>query len=205
MVVPGDYVRLATEKPKTVYAPRTDCEPYCRDLQANQQPEETPLVARFGTEDRTQDISVSVRGANTLKLTFLQIRDMTEFGTLDESTKLFVPPGAVVLGKLQRSTPSATGDKTYYSWDFTYAGQRVLLTAAVEKGNVYLLGGTATLDAWDGVDAVFRRASSSFRVGEPVEAAAAKESAAAAVATGPREELKCKGPLPIFCSVEDAS
>ena len=66
----------------------------------------------------------------------------------------------------------------------------MLLTAAVELGNVYLLGGTATLDKWDGVDSIFRRASSSFRVGDPVDAAAAKEAAAVKAATGPKEELK---------------
>lgn len=31
-------------------------------------------MARFGSEEQQADISVSIRGANTLKLTFLQIK-----------------------------------------------------------------------------------------------------------------------------------
>ena len=84
VVVPGEYRRMSTEKPRRIYEQRTDCEPNCRDLQAKRT-DETPLVARFGSADEREDVSVSVRGANTLKLTFLAMKDMAEFGDVDEA------------------------------------------------------------------------------------------------------------------------
>ena len=73
-----------------------------RDLQAKRT-EESPLVARFGSEEQQADISVSVRGANTLKLTFLQIKDVTEFGDVVEAASLFVPPGAKLISSTSRT------------------------------------------------------------------------------------------------------
>ena len=193
------------------------CEPNCRDLQAKRT-EETPLVARFGSVDEREDVSVSVRGANTLKLTFLSMKDVTEFGAIEEATPLFVPPGAKIV-----STNARTGEsgKGYYQWDFEYGAARVLLTAAVEQGNCYLLGATAASERWDASEAGFRRASASFRVG----ADAVVAGGAPAVSAKEREEppagevrlddgsgdarrkppgtLDCRGPLPILCSVED--
>ena len=217
VVVPGEYRRMSTEKPRRIYEQRTDCEPNCRDLQAKRT-EETPLVARFGSVDEREDVSVSVRGANTLKLTFLSMKDVTEFGAIEEATPLFVPPGAKIV-----STNARTGEsgKGYYQWDFEYGAARVLLTAAVEQGNCYLLGATAASERWDASEAGFRRASASFRVG----ADAVVAGGAPAVSAKEREEppagevrlddgsgdarrkppgtLDCKGPLPILCSVED--
>ena len=53
--VPGTYERMSTEKPRRIYAQKEglDCEPNCRDLQAKRT-EESPLVARFGSEVRTR-------------------------------------------------------------------------------------------------------------------------------------------------------
>lgn len=125
-------------------------------------------------------------------------------------------------------------DKSYYTYDFQYGSGRVLLTAAVDSGNVILLGTTAPVDRWTEVEGGFRRAAASFKVGNIEVVAAAKAAAAAAGAGGdggavtgaggssarrdgggevvdmslprtvnkPAEDLNCKGPLPIFCSVE---
>ena len=214
VVVPGEYRRMSTEKPRRIYEQRTDCEPNCRDLQAKRT-EETPLVARFGSVDEREDVSVSVRGANTLKLTFLSMKDVTEFGAIDEATPLFVPPGANIIATTERTGESGKG---YYQWDFEYGAARVLLTAAVEQGNCYLLGATAASERWDASEAGFRRASASFRVGADAVAApaapAAKEREAPAgevrlddgsgdAKRKPPGTLDCKGPLPILCSVED--
>lgn len=51
------------------------------------------MCASYDLEEQQADISVSIRGANTLKLTFLQIKDVTEFGDVVEAAPLFVPPG----------------------------------------------------------------------------------------------------------------
>ena len=213
VICPGSYERKSTEKPRRVYEPRADCEPNCRDLQAKRT-EETPLVARFGSADDSQDVSVSVRGANTLKLTFLQIKDVTEFGDVNEAAPLFVPPGARLLGATARVADSATpsGDattKSYYAYDFEFGSARVLLTAAVDAGNVYLVGCTASNETWAEAEPGFRRASSSFRVGAdaPEKKSPAPEKAAAEVdlpagSARPAEQMNCRGPLPIFCSVD---
>ena len=212
VICPGSYERKSTDKPRRIYEQRADCEPNCRDLQAKRT-EETPLVARFGSADESQDISVSVRGANTLKLTFLQIKDVTEFGDVDEAASLFIPPGAKLLNAAERRED--TSDKSYYAYDFEFGAARVLLTAAVEAGNVYLVGCTASKEAWTEAEPGFKRASSSFRVGAEAtpsekKIAAPAPAAAAAVADvdlpvangRPAETMNCKGPLPIFCSVD---
>ena len=216
VVVPGEYRRMSTEKPRRIYEQRTDCEPNCRDLQAKRT-EETPLVARFGSVDEREDVSVSVRGANTLKLTFLSMKDVTEFGAIEEATPLFVPPGAKIIDATARTGESGKG---YYQWDFEYGAARVLLTAAVEQGNCYLLGATSSSERWASSEAGFRRASASFRVGADAAANAKEREPQAKEKEPPAGEVRlddgsgdakrkppgtldCKGPLPILCSVED--
>ena len=169
VVVSGAYRRMSTEKPRRIYEQRGDCEPNCRDLQTKRV-EETPLVARFGSDDGAEDVSVSIRGANTLKLTFLQIKDVREFGDVEAAAPLFVPPGATLVSADARSAPAVNPggddvDKGYFTYDFEFGAARVLLTAAVEQGNVYLLGCTASKERWEDAEAGFRRAARSFRVG----------------------------------------
>jgi|AntAceMinimDraft_5_1070358.scaffolds.fasta_scaffold75617_1 hypothetical protein len=127
---------MGTTKPRRIYEAKAglDCEPYCRDLQSKRT-EESPLVARFGSEEQQADISVSIRGANTLKLTFLQIKDVTEFGEVAEAAPLFLPPGSKLLSATARTEPQLNTagdaiDKSYYTYDFEFGYVRVLLTAA---------------------------------------------------------------------------
>jgi hypothetical protein len=56
-------------------------------------------------------------------------------------------------------------DKSYYTYDFEYGYARVLLTAAVEYGNVILLGATASAARWSEAEGGFKRAAASFKVG----------------------------------------
>jgi len=223
VVVPGSYARMGTTKPRRIYEAKAglDCEPYCRDLQSKRT-EESPLVARFGSEEQQADISVSIRGANTLKLTFLQIKDVTEFGEVAEAAPLFLPPGSKLLSATARTEPQLNTagdaiDKSYYTYDFEFGYVRVLLTAAVENGNVVLLGATARAAAWADSESGFRRAAASFKVGaeptpKPVAASPSTEEGAQAGAAGggatsvditpkvkkPTEGMDCKLP-PIFC------
>jgi hypothetical protein len=96
-----------------------------------------------------------------------------------------------------------------------------LLTAAVEQGNCYLLGQTASVERWAGSEGGFERAAASFKVGPdavpPKEASvtlgtnpkAAVNTPEVTLDDGARAKQKppgtldCKGPLPILCSVED--
>lgn len=181
---------------------------------------------------------------------------MTAFGGASQAAALFIPPGAKLISSTSRTEPqlNAAGDavdRSYYTYDFAFGSARVLLTAAVDNGNVILLGSTAASDRWAEAESGFRRAASSFRVGgeqvsRPLfppsnsDAAGADSSGAAGAGTrtgaggggvestgggagtggvgaeataapevelprrtsAPAEEMKCKGPLPIFCSVE---
>ena len=109
----------------------------------------------------------------------------------------------------KRATSGESVDKAYYAYDFEFGSARVLLTAAVEAGNVYLVGCTASKEAWAEAEPGFRRASNSFRVG-PEKASAEKKSPAPAAKevdlpagrARPAEQMNCRGPLPIFCSVD---
>ena len=93
-----------------------------------------------------------------------------------------------------------------------FGAARVLLTAAVEAGNVYLVGCTASKEAWTEAEPGFKRASSSFRVGAEATPSEKKIAAPAPAAVAdvdlpaangrPAETMNCKGPLPIFCSVD---
>ena len=128
-----------------------------------------------------------------------------------------MPSGATVLGATARTESVPNGpngesvDKAYYAYDFEFGSARVLLTAAVEAGNVYLVGCTASKEAWAEAEPGFKRASNSFRVGPDKALSAEKKSPAPPGAkevdlpagrARPAEQMNCRGPLPIFCSVD---
>ena len=103
VVVSGGYERKSTEKPRRIYEQRVDCEPNCRDLRRSAP--RRPSGGAFLPPDEREDVSVSIRGANTLKLTFLQIKDVTEFGDVNDAAPLFVPPGARLVSATARVSP----------------------------------------------------------------------------------------------------
>ena len=213
VVVSGGYERKSTEKPRRIYEQRVDCEPNCRDLQAKRT-EETPLVARFGSPDEREDVSVSIRGANTLKLTFLQIKDVTEFGDVNEAHPLRPTRRETRLRHRSRLPRGATRRRqrrqVVLHLRLRFGVARVLLTVAVEQGNAYLLGCTASGDAWERAEAGFRarRRRSGWVPNRTRWIRRGRTRAAAEGVTLPRnggapaESMNCKGPLPIFCSVE---
>ena len=86
---------------------------------------ESPLLARFSSQSGETDITVSVIGTNNLKLSLLQTNNIEELGSLDSTSALFLPSTAKIEGS---STRKSSAMKTFYSWDFTYGNQRVLLT-----------------------------------------------------------------------------
>jgi hypothetical protein len=86
---------------------------------------ESPLLARFSTQSGETDITISTIGTNTLKLSLLQTNNIEELGSLDSTSALFLPSSAKIEGSCIRTSSRM---KTFYSWDFTYGKQRVLLT-----------------------------------------------------------------------------
>lgn len=86
---------------------------------------ESPLLARFSSQSGETDITISTIGTNTLKLSLLQTNNIEELGSLDSTSALFLPSSAKIEGSCIRTSSRM---KTFYSWDFTYGKQRVLLT-----------------------------------------------------------------------------
>ncbi len=86
---------------------------------------ESPLLAHFISQSGETDITISAIGANSLKLSLLQINTIEELGSLDSTSALFLPSTAKIEGT---SIRKSNGMKTFYSWDFVYGNQRVLLT-----------------------------------------------------------------------------
>ena len=158
-------------------------------------------------------MSVSVRGANTLKLTFLSAKDVTEFGAIEEATPLLVPPGAKIIDTSARTGESGKG---YYQWDFEYGA--AVATAAVSRVTATCWAPCAS-ERWASSEAGFKRASASFGVGADAVANAKEREPQAREGTAgrggeagrrvwgretkPPGTLDYKGPLPILCSVED--
>ena len=100
-------------------------------------------MARFGSEEQQADISVSIRGANTLKLTFLQIKDVTEFGDVVEAAPLFVPPGAKLISSTSRTEPqlnNAGGGPTSIPRP-VYSHHTFSLNLRLDRGNYVLFIG----------------------------------------------------------------
>jgi hypothetical protein len=126
---------------------------------------ESPLLARFSSQSGETDITVSVIGTNNLKLSLLQTNNIEELGSLDSTSALFLPSTAKIEGS---STRKSSAMKTFYSWDFTYGNQRVLLTASVSFGKVLLLGCFCERKVWEKYEKSFHKISESFKVGNDV-------------------------------------
>lgn len=50
-----------------------------------------PYVARFASPDQAEVITVVIRDASTLRLSFLQTKDISDLGSLDKAASLLVP------------------------------------------------------------------------------------------------------------------
>ena len=57
----------------------------------NAQKSKTPFEMRFSSKDRKESISVIQKPASSLKLTFFQVKDIDDLGSLEECEELFVP------------------------------------------------------------------------------------------------------------------
>ncbi|KAL3829846.1 hypothetical protein ACJIZ3_018648 [Penstemon smallii] len=54
------------------------------------------FAARFASTDGSEVVSVVVRPSNSLKITFLEAKDITDLGSLKEAAKIFVPGGTTL-------------------------------------------------------------------------------------------------------------
>ncbi|PKA61723.1 hypothetical protein AXF42_Ash008553 [Apostasia shenzhenica] len=107
------------------------------------------FAARFASLDRSEVLSVMIRPSNQLKITFLEAKDITDIGSLKESSKIFVP-----------------GDifRTYYFYEFGLEEQHVALAAGISSGKAYVAGAAAPQAKWEDDGVVLRSAALSLTV-----------------------------------------
>ncbi|KAI9185013.1 hypothetical protein LWI28_003401 [Acer negundo] len=107
------------------------------------------FAARFASSDGYEVVSVVIKPSNQLKLTFLEAKDITDFGSLREAAKIFVPGGATVYSARTIKIKEEEGFKTYYFYEFGRDKQHVALVAAVNGGRAYIAGATAPDFKWN--------------------------------------------------------
>ncbi|KAK3200349.1 hypothetical protein Dsin_023764 [Dipteronia sinensis] len=122
------------------------------------------FAARFASADGYEVVSVVIKPSNQLKLTFLEAKDITDFGSLREAAKIFVPGGATVYSARTIKIKEEEGFKTYYFYEFGRDKQHVALVAAVNGGRAYIAGATAPDFKWNDDGVKLRSAAISLTV-----------------------------------------
>ncbi|CAG7872276.1 unnamed protein product [Brassica rapa] len=106
------------------------------------------FAARFASPDGSEVVSVVIRPSNSLKITFLEAKDISELGSLKEAARIFVPAGAATIysartikvkeeeGFRQSIFLFIFGCRNYYLYEFGRDEERIALVAAVNRGRV---------------------------------------------------------------------
>lgn len=125
---------------------------------------EKPFAARFASSDRSEVLSVVIRQASQLKLTFFATKDITDLGSLRDAASIFVPVGAklYVARTIKEADADAESDRTYYYYEFSTAENYVAMEAAASSGKVFVVGVTAPKLKWMDDGRKLRLAASSF-------------------------------------------
>lgn len=155
-----------------------DTQPAVDSTRRGPAPERSPVRARFDSPDGSTVISVVVRNASGIRPSLIQVNDVTSFGDAAEAAKLLVPRGSTLLAAntFQVELPpraTAVGvveipPKTYYRYEFTTPnGLHVFMTAAAQRGRIYVCGASTAAARWDQVGADLRAAAESFRLRDP--------------------------------------
>eukprot|EP00850_Spirogloea_muscicola_P001346 SM000005S17143 [mRNA] locus=s5:429856:431258:+ [translate_table: standard] len=137
----------------------------------------TPFSARFASADKQEVLSVLIRNTPTLRLSFFEVKDVTQLGELQEAAKFLLPTGAKVVS----SRLAEQNDKKYYLYEFRARGKRVAMSVAVNKGKVlnhlsptslhfkflcmvYVFGATAPEERWQTDAGLLRAATQQFAI-----------------------------------------
>ncbi|GBF97279.1 hypothetical protein Rsub_09970 [Raphidocelis subcapitata] len=142
------------------------------------QPERSPVRARWESPGGGVSISVLTQRAQTIKRTVLQVSDLAQYGPADEVAKLLLPRGAALLAsasieeaRRSRDTPLGVVEippRTYYLYEFTTPqGLHVVMSAAAQRGTVYVAGVSAAAGSWDEAKDAAARVVRSFRIRTP--------------------------------------
>nr|XP_043616522.1 uncharacterized protein LOC122588465 [Erigeron canadensis] len=122
------------------------------------------FAARFATPDGSEVLSVVLRPSNQLKITFLEAKDVSDFGTLKEAKKIFVPGGTDLYSARVIKIKEDDGYRTYYFYEFGNDDQHAALVAAVNSGKTIIAGVIAPQSRWDNDGVKLRSAAVSLTV-----------------------------------------
>ncbi|XP_016649606.1 PREDICTED: uncharacterized protein LOC103344681 isoform X2 [Prunus mume] len=115
-------------------------------------------------EIRYEVVSVVIRPSNSLKITFLEAKDITDLGSLKEAAKIFIPVGSTVYSARTIKIKEEEGFRTYYFYEFGIQEQHAALVAAVNGGKTYIAGATAPQSKWNDDGVKLRSAAISMTV-----------------------------------------
>ncbi|BBN16384.1 hypothetical protein MPTK1_7g05810 [Marchantia polymorpha subsp. ruderalis] len=121
-----------------------------------------PFAARFASPDRDEILSVVIKPASQMQLSFYQAMDIKDFGSIKEAAPKFVPGGSkLVAARIINSTKSRV-PRTYYLYEFVARDKHVAMSAGVAGGRVFVMGATAPESKWKDAGNKLRLAASSF-------------------------------------------
>ncbi|CAD7703133.1 unnamed protein product [Ostreobium quekettii] len=137
----------------------------------------TPPLLRYGSADGKENLSVVVRDAASIKPTFFQITDITQYGGLADVAKLVLPKNSRFLSAESITLPQPpydTGtirgvielpDIHLYRYEFqTVEDQHYALSIAASRGQVYFVGASAPVDRWNDEKETLLNSVQSFRL-----------------------------------------
>ncbi|KAL8547014.1 hypothetical protein ACS0TY_006655 [Phlomoides rotata] len=106
------------------------------------------LGTSYGSE-RSEVLSVVVQPSNSLKITFLEAKDIADLGSLKEVARIFVPGGAKLYSARTIKIKEDEGYRNYYFYEFGNDEQHAALVAAVNRGKAIIAGASAPQNKWD--------------------------------------------------------
>ncbi|KAJ4900686.1 Mog1/PsbP/DUF1795-like photosystem II reaction center PsbP family protein [Raphanus sativus] len=106
------------------------------------------FAARFASPDGSEVVSVVIRPSNSLKITFLEAKDISALGSLKEAARIFVPGAATIYSARTIKVKEEEGFRNYYLYEFGRDEERIALVAAVNRGRVFIAGAAAPESKW---------------------------------------------------------
>ncbi|GMH33209.1 hypothetical protein BSKO_01043 [Bryopsis sp. KO-2023] len=137
---------------------------------------DSELILRFKSPSGKQSASLVRREAASVKPTFLQLSDISQYGSLEQVASIVVPrSGREVSGEMETfpqmpfDTRTPRGivqqpDLTIYRYKFTLADGKVALAVGALRGKVYYWGISATPEEWEAEKEKITRMWRSFRL-----------------------------------------
>ncbi|XP_013592956.1 PREDICTED: uncharacterized protein LOC106301161 [Brassica oleracea var. oleracea] len=122
------------------------------------------FAARFASPDGSEVVSVVIRPSNSLKITFLEAKDISELGSLKEAARIFVPGAATIYSARTIKVKEEEGFRNYYLYEFGRDEERIALVAAVNRGRVFIAGAAAPESKWKEDELKLRSAAISLTV-----------------------------------------